>query len=115
MDNTNEATVVASLPVEERLDIYWNANKRVLYTLLTVWAFVTFGCGILLADWLDRFQFFGFPLGFWFTQQGAMIFYVALIFIYHFWMKKIERYCGFIEQDPVKLTKQLLRENDKGA
>jgi putative solute:sodium symporter small subunit len=33
---------------------------------------VSFGCGILLADVLNRFEFFGFKLGFWFAQQGSI-------------------------------------------
>ena len=36
----------------------------------------------------------GFPLGFWFTQQGAMLVYISLIFIYHLWMKRIEHRHG---------------------
>ena len=75
-------------------DAYWKANIRVLCTLLAIWAFVTFGCGILLRPWLDQFNLGGFPLGFWFTQQGAMLFYVVLIFAYHLWMKRIERVYG---------------------
>jgi putative solute:sodium symporter small subunit len=75
-------------------DAYWKANVRVLCTLLAVWAFVTFGCGILMGPWLDQFHLGGFPLGFWFTQQGAMLFYVVLIFTYHLWMKRIERAYG---------------------
>ena len=79
---------------ETELKSYWKANTRVLITLLSVWLFVTFGCGLLMGDWLDQFYLGGFPLGFWFTQQGAMLFYVALIFIYHFWMLRIEREHG---------------------
>jgi putative solute:sodium symporter small subunit len=75
-------------------EAYWKANVRVLCTLLAIWAFVTFGCGILLGPWLDQFYLGGFPLGFWFTQQGAMLFYVVLIFVYHLWMKRIERAYG---------------------
>ena len=75
-------------------EAYWRANIRVLCSLLAIWAFVTFGCGILMGPWLDQFQLGGFPLGFWFTQQGAMLFYVALIFAYHLWMRRIERAYG---------------------
>ena len=41
---------------------YWRANLRLLATLLVVWFAVSFGCGILLVDWLDQFTFFGFKL-----------------------------------------------------
>jgi putative solute:sodium symporter small subunit len=78
----------------QNTEAYWKANIRVLCTLLAIWAFVTFGCGILMGPWLDKFYLGGFPLGFWFTQQGAMLFYVVLIFVYHLWMKRIERAYG---------------------
>ena len=57
---------------EENLNNYWRANLGLLAKLLSVWFVVSFGCGILLADWLDQFSFFGFKLGFWFAQQGAI-------------------------------------------
>ena len=47
--------------------------------LLSIWAFVSFGCGILLAPWLNGFQlpFTEYPLGFWFAQQGSIYVFVA--------------------------------------
>jgi putative solute:sodium symporter small subunit len=32
----------------------------------------------------------GYPLGFWFSQQGSMYIFVALIFIYSWRMGKID-------------------------
>jgi len=31
---------------------------------------------------LDEISFFGFKLGFWFAQQGSILIFVAIIFIY---------------------------------
>lgn len=45
-------------------------------------------------DWLDQFTFFGFKLGFWFAQQGAIYVFVALIFIYAWRIQIIERQFG---------------------
>ncbi len=73
---------------------YWRANLRLLAQLLTVWFGVSFGFGILLADWLDQFSFFGFKLGFWFAQQGAIYVFVVLIFIYARRIAVIERRFG---------------------
>lgn len=84
---------------EDQARRYWRANLRVLAVLLGVWAFVALGCGVLLGDWLDQFQLGGLPLGFWFTQQGAMLIFVALIAVYHLWMTRIERACG-VDDDP---------------
>lgn len=79
---------------EANLQSYWRANIRVLTILISLWAFVSFGCGVLLGDWLDQFHIGGFPLGFWFTQQGTMLCFIAIIFAYHIWMKRIERTHG---------------------
>jgi putative solute:sodium symporter small subunit len=73
---------------------YWQANLRLLGKLLCVWFAVSFGCGILLVDWLDQFSLFGFKLGFWFAQQGAIYVFVVLIFVYAKRMQAIERQFG---------------------
>jgi len=72
-------------------DAYWKANIRLLLTLMAIWFAVSFGAGILLRDVLDRFTIGGFPLGFWFAQQGSIYVFVVLIFFYHWKMKRIER------------------------
>ncbi len=70
---------------------YWKANIRLLVTLMAIWFVVSFGAGILLRDFLDQFMIGGFPLGFWFAQQGSIYVFMALIFYYTWKMKKIER------------------------
>jgi len=72
-------------------DGYWRANLRLMAILLTIWFTVSFGCGILLADWLDQFRFFGFKLGFFFAQQGSIYVFVMLIFYYGWRMNRLER------------------------
>jgi putative solute:sodium symporter small subunit len=79
---------------EQNAADYWQANLRLLAKLLMVWFAVSFGCAILLVDWLDQFTFFGFKLGFWFAQQGAIYVFVALIFIYAWRIQVIERQFG---------------------
>ena len=72
---------------------YWAANLRLLVVLLVIWATVSFGCGILLVEWLDRFRIpgTGFKLGFWFAQQGSIYVFVALIFVYVGRMNALDR------------------------
>ncbi len=70
---------------------YWSENIRLLCTLMTVWFVVSFGAGILFRDFLDQFSLGGYPLGFWFAQQGSIYVFVLLIFYYTWKMKKIER------------------------
>ena len=61
---------------------YWKSNIRIVLALLSVWLFISFGCGILFVDALDNIRFGGFKLGFWIAQQGAIFVFVALIYIY---------------------------------
>ena len=70
---------------------YWAANLKLVASLLLIWFFVSFGCGILFADYLDQFTFFGFKLGFWFAQQGSIYVFVILIFIYINRMMKLDK------------------------
>ena len=70
---------------------YWSQNIRLLWTLMSIWFIVSFGAGILFRDWLDQFSIAGYPLGFWFAQQGAIYFFILLIVFYSIRMKRIER------------------------
>lgn len=70
---------------------YWKANIRLLATLMAIWFVVSFGAGILFRPFLDQFMIGGFPLGFWFAQQGSIYVFIVLIFYYARKMKKIER------------------------
>ena len=83
-----------------RTTLYWKANISLLIKLLCIWFIVSFGCGILLVDWLDQFQFFGFKLGFWFAQQGSIYVFVVLIFIYSWRIKKIEQQFDMDDSNP---------------
>lgn len=70
---------------------YWRENIRLLVTLMTIWFACSFGAGILLRDFLDQFMIGGYPLGFWFAQQGSIYIFIALIFYYVVKMRKLER------------------------
>ena len=70
---------------------YWRANLRLMAALLAIWFAVSYGCGILFVDQLDRFQIGGFRLGFWFAQQGSIYVFVILIFVYVWRMNQLDR------------------------
>jgi len=63
-------------------EAYWKATLTLIVQVLAVWFFVSFGCGILFADALNSMSLGGYPLGFWFAQQGSMYVFVILIFVY---------------------------------
>ena len=70
---------------------HWRATITLSVILLIVWAVVGLGCGILLADVLRPIRLGGYPLGFWFAQQGAIAVFVVLILIYAVGMNVIDR------------------------
>ena len=63
-------------------DPYWADNIRLILKLLCIWFLVSFVFGIILVEQLNAFEFAGFKLGFWFSQQGSIISFVLLIFYY---------------------------------
>ena len=78
---------------------YWRANLKVMGVLLSIWFAVSFGAGILFARPLNAVELpgTGFPLGFWFTQQGSIYTFVVLIFVYVAVMNRLDRRFGVSE------------------
>ena len=70
---------------------YWKKNVRLITILLIIWAAVSYGAGILLANTLSGIHIGRLDAGFWFAQQGSMYVFVALIFIYAWRMDKLDR------------------------
>ena len=77
--------------MNEKLKDYWRINLRYLLILLVIWFIASFGCGILFADQLNAFRIAGFPLGFWFAQQGSIYIFVLLIFVYVRLMNNLDK------------------------
>ena len=77
---------------------YWRANLRLVGGCLAVWFLASFGFGILLVEPLDRIKLGGYPLGFWFAQQGSIYTFVVLIFFYAARMARLDRKYG-VEED----------------
>ena len=70
---------------------YWFATLRLLGIILAVWILTSFGASIIFADFLNQFSLGGYPLGFWFAQQGSIYIYIILIIAYIIFMGKIDR------------------------
>jgi putative solute:sodium symporter small subunit len=73
---------------------YWRANIRLLAMLMSIWFAASFGAGILFRDFLDQWSIGGYPLGFWFAQQGSIYIFIGLIVFYVRRMRTIERRFG---------------------
>ena len=70
---------------------YWKTNLRYVVILLVIWFTVSYGFSILFVDVLDQIKIFGFKLGFWFAQQGSIIIFVILIFVYVVLMNRLDK------------------------
>ena len=90
---------------EENKSDYWRQNIRYVLSLLAVWFTVSFLCGIVFVDQLDKIQVAGFKLGFWFAQQGAIYVFVILIFVYVKLMTRLEAKYGLEEEDDQEVEK----------
>ena len=84
---------------EQQRQEYWRRNVRLMAVLLTIWALVSFGAGILFVEPLNNVVIAGFPLGFWFAQQGSIIVFVLLIAIYVWRMDKLDAEYGIDEYE----------------
>lgn len=72
-------------------DAYWRANVKIVLGCMVVWFIVSYGAGILFADALNSIHLGGYPLGFWFAQQGAIYVFLILIAFYAWRMNKLDR------------------------
>lgn len=84
-----------------RAAAYWRRNLRYLAVLLSIWFLVSYGAGILFAAPLNavRIPGTGFPLGFWFAQQGSIYVFVLLIFVYVALMNRLDAEYDVDEKD----------------
>ncbi len=69
---------------------YWKATLGLVRNFLIVWFLVSYAAGILFAPALNSIHLGGYPLGFWFAQQGSIYTFIALIFIYAKMMGKLD-------------------------
>ncbi|MDO6707877.1 MULTISPECIES: DUF4212 domain-containing protein [unclassified Photobacterium] len=76
---------------KEQAQAYWKENLTIMGSLLAIWFLVSYGAGVLFVDFLNQFNLGGFKLGFWFSQQGSIYVFVALIFVYVYKMNALDR------------------------
>jgi putative solute:sodium symporter small subunit len=67
---------------KENQRLYWKENLTYIIILLSIWFAVSYLFGIIFADALDTIHIGGFPLGFWFANQGSEVIFVILIAVY---------------------------------
>lgn len=84
--------------MDKTAEQYWKRVLGLIRNVLIVWFLCSYGAGIIFAGALDSIKLGGYPLGFWFAQQGSIYIFVALIFIYAKAMGKIDREFDVDEQ-----------------
>jgi putative solute:sodium symporter small subunit len=91
---------------------YWRSNLKLMATLLAVWFVVSYLFGILLVQPLDTIVINGFPLGFWFAQQGSIVTFVVLIGIYVWRMDRLDDHYGISDREtrPGAARERIARE-----
>ena len=82
---------------KDKMIEYWKANVRLLIGCLIVWFVVSYGLGIIFAGPLNAISLGGYPLGFWFAQQGSIYVFLGLIFFYAKKMNQLDRQFGVYE------------------
>ncbi|MDZ7669934.1 MAG: DUF4212 domain-containing protein [Gammaproteobacteria bacterium] len=84
---------------QDRSRAYWRANLKLTGVLLVIWFTVSFGFGVILVEPLNRIDFFGFPFGFWWAQQGSIYVFILLIVAYTLGMRYLDRKYDVHEQE----------------
>ncbi|MCZ6770813.1 MAG: DUF4212 domain-containing protein [Proteobacteria bacterium] len=87
------------MPEPTNRQAYWKANVRIIAILLVVWFVIGFFPGIFFVEQLNKFHLGGFPLGFWFAQQGSIYIFIAIILVYCIWVEKLDRAYHVEEND----------------
>lgn len=77
--------------MQSKMEQYWRRNLRYMVILLSVWAVVSYLFSIILVVPLNKIHLGGYPLGFWFAQQGSIYVFVVLIFVYYLLMQKLDK------------------------
>lgn len=76
---------------QKKLTEYWHKNLTYVVILLCIWGLVSYVFGIIFVKPLNTIHIAGFPLGFWFANQGSEVIFVILIFVYVWLMSKLDK------------------------
>ena len=87
--------------MDQAIQDYWRRNVRLKVTLLSIWGLVSLVLAILLVNVLNEASVGGFPLGFWVAQQGSIMTFVLLIWVF---ARTMDRYDAELEQKVREMT-----------
>lgn len=69
---------------------YWQSVRRVTLALLALWFAVSFGA-VFWARELSTVSLWGWPLHFYLAAQGVTLVYLAIVGMYAFAMRRIDK------------------------
>jgi putative solute:sodium symporter small subunit len=69
---------------------YWRDTRRLTLWLAGAWLSVTF-CVVFFARDLYGFKLFGWPVSFYMAAQGILLVYVAIVGIYAWQMRRLDK------------------------
>lgn len=84
-----------------RQNVYWTKSLQIVLFILAIWFVLSLGCGVLFREKLDALlpPMGGAPFGFWMAQQGAIIGFLVLLFLYMVLMNSLDAKSGFDQED----------------
>ncbi len=71
---------------------YWRRVRWLTAALMVAWALVSFV--VVFEARALRFSFFGWPFSFWWTGQGALLIFLALVGLYAGAMRRLDATYG---------------------
>lgn len=78
---------------------HWRQTRRLSAILLLVWLATGFGAAYFARE-LAGLSVFGWPLSFYLAAQGASLVYLAILAVYAWRMRKLDRAATTIEPEP---------------
>jgi putative solute:sodium symporter small subunit len=77
---------------------YWQTNLRLTVALLSLWFSMTFIVSFYASE-LNALTFLEFPLGYYMTSQGSLLIYLAIVWFYARYMKKLDQAYGLDDEN----------------
>ena len=78
---------------------HWHKTRRLTAILLLVWLATGF-CAAFFARELAGLSVFGWPLSFYLAAQGASLVYLAILAVYAWRMRKLDRAAAPLPLEP---------------
>lgn len=82
---------------KEKAEAYYRAKKKQLIAYFIVWFLVSYGV-VAFAEFFAQFTFNGFPFHYYMGAQGAVLVFIALLFINAVMSDKLDQKYGIQQQ-----------------